>query len=114
MDDHEPDFDGANEQARLDSIHPEPDPITPYEQMIIERTIELELKVAAPSVTDLLAMQGLSWRIRASLNESVGQTIITSGGINTMIETIGVQLDILDTFLANQGVGEQYPSLELN
>ena len=104
MDDQDPDFDGWAEQQRFDSIHPEPEPKTPYEQMIIERTVELELKVAAPSVADLLAMQALSWRIRASLDESVGQTIITSGGVNTMIETIGVQLDILDTFLANQGV----------
>ena len=105
MDDQEPDFDGWAEQQRFDSIHPEPEPQTPYEQMIIERTAELEMKVAAPYVADLLAMQGLSWRIRASLAESIGQTIISSGGINTMIETIGVQLDILDTFLANQGVG---------
>lgn len=78
----------------------EPDP---YEIEVYHRTVELEEKVSAPSVTDLLALQTMSWRIRALVNET-RDTLTSSGGGWTLVEVMGLPLDVLDSFLANQGV----------
>ena len=104
MDDHsEPDFDGWKEQQfmELQEQQPEPDP---YEVEVYERSIELEERVAAPSMTDLLAMQALSWRVRAMVSQTMNDELTSSGGRWAISDCLGQSLDVLDTFLANQGI----------
>ena len=105
MDDqHEPDFDAWKEQQYMEQLEqgqPEPDP---YEVEVYERSIELEERVAAPSATDLLAMQALSWRVRAMVSQTMNDELTSSGGRWAISDCLGQSLDVLDTFLANQGI----------